>query len=782
VEDLEGVQLGQYRIVSRLGEGGMATVFRAYQPRMDRYVALKVLPRHYATDPTFVGRFEQEARVIANLEHPNILPVHDYGESDGYTYLVMRYVSGGTLADVLAGGALGFARVYQIVCQVAAALDYAHSRGVIHRDIKPSNVLIDDHGNCFLTDFGIAKMLEAATRLTVTGGFVGTPTYASPEQCLGRDLDGRSDVYSLGVMLYEMSTGRLPFDADTPMAVAIKQIHDPLPLPSTVSPRVSESVERVILKALAKDPRDRYATAGELVRALEQALPREPAPVARARPRSGLAVPGRPAGAAVRDLQPVDADAQPEPGVALRPRSAEGHVALQPAPRTTDAVEAAGPKLAAGVTPTPGTRPPVAGTVPYGAPPSEPAGAPAEAPPAVDAGASLGLGSALPPDPAAQSAPARAAVSVDGVPPQVGPAVVESRPAETPRPDGRHRRRGNVPTWTWVLLGVAIVALIAVAVVGVPRLLVALQPPPPTPLPRPTERIPATERPPTVPPSDEPQPEVAAALGTHERPLVLASIPLSNRPESPPAIEHVAVMVSELSGLVVAPAIVPDLVTARQLLENGEAHAAWLDAMEYVAASERAVALVAIVSVRFGSTWTAGQFVTRADSGIHELPQLRGRVVCFGPRNSLTGSILPRLTLRAAGIDPGPHLAEDPELENHRQVILGVYQGECEAGASFADARGTVEDEFPDVWEKVVVLDTTVEVPHYSLSFVEAVPPDVREQVVDAFFRLLEVDEGREALNAGYWFEGLEPIGDEAFEPLRELLAATGLWPHEVER
>ena len=272
MEDLSGRQPGQYRVVAPLGEGGMATIYQAYQPRIDRYVALKVLPRHYASDPTFVGRCEQEAMLIANLEHPNILPIHDYGQDDGYTYLVMRYVRGGTLADAMGGQPFAASRALGILTQIASALDHAHSRGVIHRDIKPSNVLIDEQGNCFLTDFGIAKMLEAATRFTVTGGFVGTPTYASPEQCLGRDLDGRSDVYSLGVMLYEMATGRPPFDAETPMAVAVKQIHDPLPLPSKINPLLPEGVERVILKALAKEPGDRYATAGEMVGALSGAV------------------------------------------------------------------------------------------------------------------------------------------------------------------------------------------------------------------------------------------------------------------------------------------------------------------------------------------------------------------------------------------------------------------------------------------------------------------------------------------------------------------------------
>ena len=277
MEDLTGKQLGQYRIVAPLGEGGMAAVYKAYQPSMDRHVAIKVLPRQYASDPEFVGRFEREAKVIASLEHTNILPVHDFGEADGYTYIVMRFVEGGTLADSLQGQPLPLPTICHVVSQIARALDYAHSRGVVHRDVKPSNVLIDDQGNCLLTDFGIAKMVEVTGRFTTTGAFIGTPTYASPEQCLGHPLDWRSDIYSLGVVLYQMATGRPPFVAETPMAIVVKHINDPLPLPRSLNPALPKSVERTILKALAKAPEDRYQETGEMARALATACEQEAA-------------------------------------------------------------------------------------------------------------------------------------------------------------------------------------------------------------------------------------------------------------------------------------------------------------------------------------------------------------------------------------------------------------------------------------------------------------------------------------------------------------------------
>jgi formylglycine-generating enzyme required for sulfatase activity/serine/threonine protein kinase len=273
MEDLSGKQLGPYQIVSRLGIGGMATVYKAYQPKMDRYVALKVLLRHFSKHPDFIHRFSQEARLIAKLEHPHILSVYDYGESDSYTYLVMQLVEGGSLSDLLQKhGKLELSKINSIISQTGGALDYAHKEGVIHRDFKPSNVLIDKFDNCLLTDFGIAKMVEATSHLTQTGGILGTPTYVSPEQGSGKPIDCRSDIYSLGVVLYQMIVGDVPYKADTPMAVIFKHIQDPLPLPRQQVPELPEPVERVILKALAKNPDDRYATAADLVNALQSAI------------------------------------------------------------------------------------------------------------------------------------------------------------------------------------------------------------------------------------------------------------------------------------------------------------------------------------------------------------------------------------------------------------------------------------------------------------------------------------------------------------------------------
>jgi serine/threonine protein kinase len=269
-----GKNLGSYRILEQIGAGGMATIYKAYQPGMDRDVAIKILPPYLAQDEQFIQRFQQEARAIAKLEHAHILPVFDYGKHEGTTYIAMRYVKAGTLKEYMSNGQLPLNEISRIIGQIGSALDYAHQEGIIHRDVKPSNVLIDDQGNTYLTDFGLARMMESSKKFTSSGVSVGTPAYMSPEQGKGAKVDHRSDIYSLGVVLFEMATGQVPFEAETPLAVLLKHITDPLPLPHTLKPTLPEQVERVILRALAKEPADRFQSAGAMAQALETAVRR----------------------------------------------------------------------------------------------------------------------------------------------------------------------------------------------------------------------------------------------------------------------------------------------------------------------------------------------------------------------------------------------------------------------------------------------------------------------------------------------------------------------------
>jgi serine/threonine protein kinase len=273
MENLTGRQFGPYQIVAPVGEGGMAAVYKAYQSSMERYVALKVLPRQMAQSEEFIARFKREARLLAQLQHPHILPVFDYGQADDFTYIVMPYVQSGTLADLLKARRVNYSEIRRIVTQIADALGYAHARGMIHRDIKPSNVLVDERGNCLLTDFGLARMAVATSMLTSSGAIMGTPAYMSPEQGTGGVVDGRSDIYSLGIILYEMVTGRVPYSAETPIAIVFKHIQDALPPARNFAPDLPEALELVLLKSLAKRPEDRYQTTDEFIHAIQEAIP-----------------------------------------------------------------------------------------------------------------------------------------------------------------------------------------------------------------------------------------------------------------------------------------------------------------------------------------------------------------------------------------------------------------------------------------------------------------------------------------------------------------------------
>ncbi len=264
--------IGNYKITGRLGRGGMSTVYRARQENMGRDVAIKMVSAELAGDPQFLNRFEREARVIANLEHPRILPVHEYGHQGGYFYLVMRLVDGESLRERLMHGPLSMAKAADFLRQIASALDYAHAKGVIHRDLKPNNILLDKLDNIYLMDFGIAKLVAASQQLTATGMVMGTPAYMAPESWRGEAVDARTDVYALGVILYEMVTSRPPFDSDTPFTLMYKHLNDQPPNPREWMPNLPEPVEAVIFKGLAKDPQARYQTAGELAADFSRAI------------------------------------------------------------------------------------------------------------------------------------------------------------------------------------------------------------------------------------------------------------------------------------------------------------------------------------------------------------------------------------------------------------------------------------------------------------------------------------------------------------------------------
>ncbi|GIW10964.1 MAG: hypothetical protein KatS3mg061_2021 [Dehalococcoidia bacterium] len=289
MDALIGQTLGQYQIVELIGRGGMATVYRGIQTALGRSVAIKVLPPLLAADEAFVARFRREAMVVAGLAHPNILPVYDFGAFNGYLTIVMMYVQGGTLRARL-GEPMAVGAAVRLVAQVADALAYAHERGIVHRDVKPANILLARADWALLADFGIAHLADQRT-LTLTGAKVGTPEYMSPEQAAGEPVDARSDLYSLGVVLYELLSGRVPYRAPTTLATLHLHLHAPLPPITAARPDLPPGLVAVVERALAKSPAERFASAAEFREALEATL--EPVPVVTLAPAT-LAPPAAP--------------------------------------------------------------------------------------------------------------------------------------------------------------------------------------------------------------------------------------------------------------------------------------------------------------------------------------------------------------------------------------------------------------------------------------------------------------------------------------------------------
>jgi len=318
-------QLGRYEIREELGRGGMATVYLGYDPQFKRTVAVKVLPPQFTHDPDFFARFEQEAETIAQLEHTAIVPVYDYGRNGDLPYFVMRLMAGGDLRAAIRQGALPPARVAAISQRIGAALDKAHNRGIVHRDIKPSNILFDDDEYAYLSDFGIVRLTE----LTRTVTMIGTPEYMTPEQIRGEGVDGRSDVYQLGVVIYEMLTGRQPFTGENTAALLYKHAHEPAPPLQNLNASLPPACEDVIQQALAKNPADRFATASSLADALAEALS-TPQPVK----RTAVTPPPREQRDAAQVYRLTPKQAAPEPETvrpAARPQREPQAAAVPPA-------------------------------------------------------------------------------------------------------------------------------------------------------------------------------------------------------------------------------------------------------------------------------------------------------------------------------------------------------------------------------------------------------------------------------------------------------------------
>lgn len=304
-------QFGRYKIKREIGRGGMAVVYEAYDPEVGRNIALKVLPREFLHDRTFLKRFHDEARTIAKLEHRAIVPLYDVGTEEGQPYLVTRLMTGGSLADRLRYGPIPLSHVKQIMRRICAALDKAHENGIIHRDVKPGNILFDEEGAAYLSDFGIARVAAATTTVTI----IGTPAYMAPEQAHGHALDSRTDVYQMGVVLFVMLSGRAPYEADTPPALLHQHAYAPVPSLAEIDADLPPGFETVVKRALAKDKEHRYQSAGALARDVTAVIEgRQPVTVPAVPPGGATTILTPPVGAT-----PAPADAAATPAEVAAP-------------------------------------------------------------------------------------------------------------------------------------------------------------------------------------------------------------------------------------------------------------------------------------------------------------------------------------------------------------------------------------------------------------------------------------------------------------------------------
>jgi serine/threonine protein kinase len=478
MSDLTGRQLGQYEVRELVRHGGMASVYKAYQPSLDRWVAIKVLAR--PDDSTFVARFEAEARSIARFQHPNIVPVHDYGEQEGHLYLVVTYVEEGrSLAD-LVGEPMAADRALQFGVQVLAGLSYAHGKGVVHRDIKPANVLLPSPDWPMLADFGIAKLLLGERRdLTQPGMVLGTAAYMAPEQTFGLPVDERTDLYSVGVVLYELITGRVPFDADTPVMVMMKQAYEPPEPLRTVVPDVPVQIEQLLLQALAKDPNDRFQSAEAMSAAITATLAQLKENLAPSVSEGPLAdgfmagvdayTAGRWAEAVARLTSVHDSDPNYENVEALLKAARTHEREVIPAPASPEQAAEAAPQA------TPAPTPPAQRPARPAQPPPAPAGQAGQAPPATPPPATP-AGQAAPatpppatprPDRGRAPAPADRGPKAPRAPAPAAPGGRTAAPAASVRTEPDQADTGGEPEGrrrTWRPWAVAAVAAAAVAI------------------------------------------------------------------------------------------------------------------------------------------------------------------------------------------------------------------------------------------------------------------------------------------------------------------------------
>lgn len=858
MKGLVGQTLGAYRILEQIGRGGMATVFKAYQPALDRYVAIKILPPHLADEPGFAQRFKRDARAVAKLEHPHILAVYDSGRDNDLSYLVMRYVEAGTLKAQM-GHPLDLDRVTDLIGQISEALDYAHEEGIVHRDIKPSNILMDREDWALLSDFGLAKMMEGSQQITETGVGLGTPDYMSPEQGMAERVDQRSDIYSLGVVLYEMLTGRVPYKADTPMAVVLKHIHDPLPLPRKINPNIPDAIERVVLKAMAKDPGDRFERARELAEALREAA-------------KGVEISG--IGLSRTSAPPISeaSGEHPAPGLFRRTRRL---LRVLPVALLIVVVGLLVTQIPIRVQIVGGRLEIV--SIEQAADTNKPADEASDIPTAESTGLPQegGLEREAPvivasSEPNAQELGEFTFGSIlfeddfeDGdlfgwiqqgsgwslVSEESGNTVLQGTGSENPgsfyelgtgnQPwtDYAVEFRvfliefGNPPfdryfsvnvrddgpgcdNYTWALsVGFATLSKATDCEYHTLRNSLGF---------RMAEgawtnvRVEVVENFIKVVVDGTVAAEIFDPSDFHVSGGIAIGVPPTNTMwfddirvielggGAPPLSEMTVGGISPTDGVSTVWALPPQVdVQAwiegvdefKSLMEavtdhpigisigesldsvldalcSGDAQVSFLDHWAYLKAADEGCAEAALVSIRFGLPTFSSQVVARKDSGIEDIADAAGKTFCRSDEASTSGWIVPRLLFLNAAIDPETSFTSIIDVGGHPQVIEALYLNQCQLGATFVDARAVAETG-PDVYEQIVVVATTPDIPNPSIVFSPSLSSEDREAIVSAIMALRS--DQMDLLENLFQVQGFDLIGDSDYDGLRDLIEAAGL-------
>jgi phosphate/phosphite/phosphonate ABC transporter binding protein len=747
---LIGKSLGRYHVVEQLGSGGMATVFKAYDTRLERDVALKIIRRE-AFSPEILERvylrFEREAKSLAKLTHPNIVDVYDYGEYKGSPYLVMEYLPSGTLKE-RTGGQMPYQEAARILLPIARALHFAHEESIIHRDIKPSNILINRSGEPMLADFGIAKILEAeaGSTLTGTGVGVGTPEYMAPEQWVGETVK-HTDIYALGVVYFELVTGCKPYVADTPAAVLLKQANEPLPRPRNFVPDIPEAVERMLFKALAKLPQDRYTDMGAFARVLERFA-------------QGATTSSDDISERLEETRFVDTPLEEIETVVDLDDEHEGIVDSQQVITTVVDDIGAGQDI-----------------VDPALPVTEVSGGD------------------------------RHLETMDVVSPQA-----QRRPIEPSRQEVSPRPHKGIPIWVWLLVGVGLIVSGAILVGvllggGEPEVERVIE----TVVVEATMQVeveelseaaaevtaegevePSAEEEIEAPAEEEAAPveeveegpaeELPGNLGTADNPIILAIELHFEEDQVLEVFNNLSDLIFEHTGLVVEPFLFTseaDLVAAI-CSDPPRVHVASMNAFAFVAANERGCAEVEMVAIRFDRPTFSGQILVHADSGIESIPDLDGMVFCRTNSMSMGSWRIPRLYMMRDGIDPDDDLPEIVDTGGHIATIEGVYFGDCDAGATFVDARTNIEEEFPDVMEVVKVITVTDDIPNDGIQYHPAVSHELREKLNEIFSSLSLSEVGVEILEIVFYCTDLVNVDDAIYNAFRGIIEEVGISPQDL--